>query len=685
MALRKLSSLGSYELINGGAHRKAGSIVGIPALVRHLAFWNTGFPAAPREGEEAGAAGAATVTGLAPKDRVAAYDLYIANLSEVLLADVGGRVHLGSAVEPADEFVKRLGESSVQSGTVTLVRFWWHGIRATVRVEFHTEFTTVTSILDLAVRTHPEYRAKPGTVDVQARIRKGYAVFERLFSNPDPSGQHHATLRQLQDRVWSLFEDQILNGSLRGERILEDRFGEVFADLRGVINGSPQEKAADNRAKGAGAKKDAKKDAKKEGPLQPLFELPLPRRRNRDMRHSAAGDDWHRDTLKRVWPLLEFDPRLRDFEFCASAFLEGRVLYVSALGPDLPRGQQGENRRGSERRGAQWGWTPVYYYLHAYIDDEWQIGRLVDRLHTAGTLRLAAIMQIDSLSRAGEKVETVAERIEQVALTLREAIKDAKSKPPADADESAASDAAATRGQSALERADPEMSALRTEVAEIDNEVSGDILYRLERSHYYVEQFKKACAGLREKRIEGFQLYCEFVMRRMDGLFGYLDVLRLRVKSIEAEMSSLDRQYSSLKITSVTCSIDGLVTKMTRQDEEIAKIQEFGEIALIGVLVPYYLSYSLSHVTGLEGAPEHILWLTVIGLCTGAVLYRIDRQSEKDPNAEKRLRPYARLFAGYFLIVLIAATLFHTRLGRDLAHEAESRLAAGSALAKKSD
>lgn len=673
MALRKLSSLGGYELINGGAHRKAGSIVGIPALVRHLAFWNTGFPIEAQEAKGSDAAEPPKVAGLSPEKRVEAYDLYIARLSSLLRAEQGNRILLGSAVEPANEFVKRLGESKVQSGTVTLVRFWWHGIRTTVRVEFHTEFTTVTSILDLAVKTHPDYEAKPGTVDIQGRIKKGYAIFEQLFSKPVAPDQHHPTLRQLQDRVWSLFENQVINGTFENEPILEDRFGEVFADLRGVINGSSPQQSPTKPAKPDAAKPAKSREAEPERLLQPLFELSLPRRRNRDMQHEPATEDWHRQTLKRVWPLLEFDPRLRDFEFCASAFLKGRVLYVSALGPDLPRKLAIESTDKVGRGRPQWDWSPVYYYLHAYIDDEWQIGRLVDRLHTAGTLRLAAIMQIDSLTSAGEEVEKVAEKIEEVALTLREAMMEAKSKPPTDSNETTSSDPG-PRKASALDRADPEMEDLRADVASIDKEVSGDILYRLERSHYYVEQFKKACAGLREDRIEGFQLYCEFVMRRMDGLFGYLDVLRLRVRSIQAEVSALDRQYSSLKIASVTCSIDGLVTKMTKQDEEIAKIQEFGEIALIGVLVPYYLSYSLAHVGGLEGPAEHMLWLCVIFLCTGAVLYRIDRQSEKDPKAEERLKPYSHLFAAYLLIVLIVAALFHTQLGRDLVHDAQARL-----------
>ena len=97
--------------------------------------------------------------------------------------------------------------------------------------------------------------------------------------------------------------------------------------------------------------------------------------------------------------------------------------------------------------------------------------------------------------------------------------------------------------------------------------------------------------------------------------------------SIYTGIGGLGRQYASLKIASVTCSIDGLISQMRGQNErmteqhedmetqekEIRKIQEFEEVALIGVLIPYYVGTSIFHyLLHLQGLMEHTAWLVIL-------------------------------------------------------------------------
>lgn len=161
MALQKLQSLGTYEEINGGAHRKAASIVGIPSLVRHLGFWNTGEEGLVRKARiKIGSAGDQAQEKLAaepPADsnlrvglpgfvRQSAYRRYVDNLTHLIASD--SRPDLEPDVE---SFVTGL-DDQIETGTVTLVRFWWQALRTTVRLEYHGEYITVTSIIDASVK-----------------------------------------------------------------------------------------------------------------------------------------------------------------------------------------------------------------------------------------------------------------------------------------------------------------------------------------------------------------------------------------------------------------------------------------------------------------------------------------------------------------------------------------------------
>lgn len=699
MPLHQLASLGTYEEINRGVHRKAASIVGTPCLVRRLGFWNTGFALLPDAAEPPPAEGQRerrqgkrpkTCRELQPGERAAAFSAYFDDLKRVIEGRKSSRIHFDEAddrlayeydsdLDKESRSRKRTDDSDpvAKSGSLRILRFWWCGMLASIRLEYHSEYVTITSILDLSVAADGHYRPEEGQPDFQERMRQGMKLLGILFAAPRPyARQRYRDIAFLQEDLWQAFEDTVLNADDGKRHILENVFGEVFADFRGMVSGS-QEPEPSEAGTNAGGRLSRHGHGIEFG-LRPPFQSSLPRCRSRAMRHEKPPPGWVRDSLWRLWPLMESAAFLREYEFTVSGFLKGRALYISALGPQPPADPD-----------LLWPWTPVYYYVHAYTDDEWQIGRLIDRINTLGTMRLAATMQITSLFEAGRKVEKLAARIEEVSGSLQEAIKRTKPSGLTSPPRRRVEDLVEPH-EKIMAEADEKMQGIQTALKDIDDTVSGNIAYRLERSQYYLNQWKKEVAELREVRVEGFQMYREFVMRRMGEIFGYVDLLRARMGAINSAMAALGRQYASLKIAHVTCSIDGLVSSlheqnekiqaqndlmsqqhrdMEKQEREIRKIQEFGEIALIGAIIPYYLGSAVLHyMLEVKELIASIGWLVLLSVCLGYLLYRIDQQTAADAGAVKRLRPISRIAIAYLILIWVLFLLFelpwHEWIGR---------------------
>lgn len=675
MTLVALASLGStYERINRGVHRKAASLVGVPSIIRHLGLWYAGNSPAAAPAETSPPDPAGPFPSTPPGSREQAFVDYLAALSSIIGDETSKSIHFDrkDPTRPAaDELRSELpAVDDVRSGTIVMFRFWWHGMRATIRIEYRTEYVMVTSIIDLSIRPDPRYETFKDDPQQSARIRlrRISALFNHKPAEDDPAapGQpgaelagcesvdpgevdHCDTAQFLQYRIWKLFEDSVLDAPKDGEGILGTNLGQVFADFRGIVTGS----TAGERGNETGAPEDRIfvhqfREPFKNEPLE---------QRTRKLEHRSPPAGWHRDSLKRLWPVIECEDYLHEHEFTVSGFLNGRALFLTALGPKPPDGFQ-----------CGWAWTPVCNFIHSFTDDEWQLGRLIDRIKYLGTLRLAATVQIEQLLKAGAQVNHLtgsiaqADRMVQDELKLRTAasaagataaptpasVKGKSSTPDSGASEQPAGRGERDSGTSPEKteeesagkprpprNADEAVDQVRIAYRKLNDEVSGDIVHRLERAEYYIAQFEKTASALRVRRIEGFQQYNEMVSRRMSGIFGYISLMRIRMRDVDARMSALARAYASLKTVETTDNIKSLVKSMKDQDKKIEQIQEFGEIALIGVLIPYYLGVALFHYTfHLEGAAALQAWRILLSLFAAVVIYRSVRRHwmEREDN-----------------------------------------------------
>ena len=567
--LHKLSSRGSYEDINGGAHRTAASVVGIPALVRNLGFWDVQSGKTEKEGDNRASRNV---------ERRKLYGDYLSTLRERI--DRGDGHIVPGAKCPPFEF-----HDQPDSGVATLLRFWWHGMLTTIRLEYHTEYITLTSIIDL----HVDAIRKCSTVlpdcpryKVTSKMKAFNELFERRRT-PDKV-EHNDISDFLQLRVWETFEREVIDPPAPGGSMLAKTFGEVFLDSRGIVTGTkcfqPKE------GEGADLVHSVRRMFEHEGRRSRMRE---------DMEHGVPDPQWASDTVRRIWQFVEAEPELAETEFTVTGFLKGRVLFITALGPQPAPGAAPSVAGG----GSASSWTPIRYFLHAHPDDEWQLGRLVDRINALGTMRLAATMEIGALRSTDGLMEDLATRINGAAEAIQLAMKGKGDDPT------------------------KEVSDIRSGYKALNRVIRRGVWYRLERSQYYLEQFRKECGALDETPVGGFQTYSDFVTRRMSSIFSYLQYLGTRMESIDSSNSSLERQYSWLKVASVTGSINNVVARMGEQDNEIEKIQYIGELALTAVLIPYYLGTVLfEHVYRPSGERRIWAWIILLGIFITIGIFR---------------------------------------------------------------
>ena len=282
MALEQLKAFGStYDSVNGGIHRRTASIVGVPSIVRHVGFWSE----------------------IAAQDnRAEEFVAYLADLRNVVETGGGGTIEYGEKDLPDPSAAKE-----VRIGTIRVIRFWWYGIRARIRIEFRTEYIMITSILDMSLRPHENYRAPGDGVDnlaeTKAKLDRLAALFRAGVATPDEQlqSEYFDIARFLQYTLWERFERAVLDAPRTPGTILGARFGQVFADFRGVITGSEL----------ALTPKLGKPCAEQK--LRPAFDRHWNQHRNRDIQHDKPDERWARDSLRRLWPLIEPHEYLREF------------------------------------------------------------------------------------------------------------------------------------------------------------------------------------------------------------------------------------------------------------------------------------------------------------------------------------------------------------------------------------
>ena len=566
-----------------GVHRPTPPPIGFPALIRHLCLWEVA------ERTEAA--------------RVLAITNYIKQLAEIIRSS--------QAVTKIVD-VEAVSVREHTRGQAVTFKFYWHHVFSTVRIHVHTEYISLESIIDFSIfpdgdehvdqvqllKTDPEY------CYISTALKK-FLVHAGNY-NPERSSAF------LYSRIWYKFFNSILDaretGTLgavpsqpRPGRILQSKLGELLGDFRGVILGEP-----------ASSLRSAKIN------LSRPFRL-KPHARGQNHNYLTPPSDWRSNRLRSLRAVLQVDQALAEYEFTASAFLDGRVLYISALGPP----QDPDAHAQSRRHGSA---PPVCFVVNAALDDPWDIGRFIETITRLGTLRMSAVFQLDELHRANADLSTVGTKMRNLSSELLSL--------------SSSVDLQSTISRDAL----PErIRALGTEFAEIraqklaiDKPFHRSLEYRLRRNLYYLNSFRRLLPLTSEQPVDGFQQYSAFVQRRLGESFEYMGTLTSKLAEVSRDEGDLAEAHAQLQMMNLTVEIRtiGDATRsnteaIQTEEDDIQQIQAFGEDVLILVLVPYYLSHiiegilvPLTRLVAKDVDPIVVGFSWFLGAAFGGMIYR---------------------------------------------------------------
>ena len=560
-----------YGEINNGAHRKAADLIGAPAFVWHQALWNPPLSESLKD----------------KNDRKDIISAFVRKLHD----------HLNAV---AEEVIPDMAEVRIGHDDrvrVITFQFVWQGMRAKIRFENHTEYVSLTSVLDASVDfSRPPLGPSKGDVALRKEVEHHLENFRT--STWRPLGADLPKIDNIQgtfDFIYKHIWDQcffpvVLNAgnflaSTSGEHPVAGPMGQRFADFRGFISCETYPENVNEATRESKENPDLTKLGLEYQRVQRPFYKTDEDRRGRWQRDGYPNEDWARRRLDNAWPFLQLatldktSPLTGRTEYTVSRLQDGRIIYVSALGPQPELGFPGQPER------------PVYFYMHSVTQCERQIGRAIDRLVQLGTLRLAAIIALPEFKSVGQKLADISKKITYTRQLLHKLAQNAKTW------EKTVRDGTEEEILSNLDLIQNEVADLSRGNPTRENKGLGEasLEYRLLRSRYYRQVFESTLESLRIKRLEGYQPYDEFVLRRLASAFRFIDGLEVRVNEVRAEWRALDQLYLITAVTVLTREIDAqqetstkLLVNIQQTQKDVRHIQRWGELFLLMFLVPYY-------------------------------------------------------------------------------------------------
>jgi len=440
------------------------------------------------------------------------------------------------------------------------LNFYWRGVWVKIRFTLHNEYMSMGIFIDLSGSdpVQPSEGSQAGISDLTARIKENLALIDIVgqdrykaikMTTTDPHfewGDRNQRDREklrlshefLYEDIWTHFNN-VLDNSLKedADEIKWPQVGFVFYDARIVLLHCPAEPIFSSPPFHAKSK-------------QPLH------------RHIAYRERFHDgDAVNYTDAAIPFiaanntadDARI---EYTVSRFLGKRVIYMSSLAAE---------HIGSSKTDA-----PVKSLLLCRPFHSWQLGRLVDRLCLIGTVRVAALKNLEELDRSGDDLRVLTRRV-QTAM-------------------------AGAGGLAADEQLGSTLTQLRQDTAKIGEACDGGFEYRVERSRYYVEQYRELEQNFRIDFVEGFQRYDYFVRRRLFSAYAFVNRLGVRMERHKRELDWLGQQVQ----TSYNIAVQ----------TDILRIQAIGELLLI-VPLTYYTGHVLREVISGVWIATNAFWVAL--------------------------------------------------------------------------
>lgn len=439
------------------------------------------------------------------------------------------------------------------------LNFRWHGWLVKSTFILHTEFITVTFSIDLSKQPKmidSETELTEALTKLQALLppldkaaasnsasptESGAAPLAATAAHHDPSSPFKGLAEELMTGVWKRFASELLPQEHRFYVPFNRRLGEhkplryevgtqLFADFRGIVLVAGKEGQY-----GIFGGDEPEED-------EDFEDKPTFGKSETDNKKALVA-------LKRLWPFVQAchggASLASKFEFVGCKILDGRALYVSALGRNdetddvaaAPAGPADETKAVSQ---SAWDALRLCYLrtdeFHAMgkikyllvlngldpasrtpaanakpVYDRWQIGRLVHRINLLGTLRLAAIRDLKELRKAGTMTVILGQHLSDLYQQTYEAPR----------------------------KAGRELIDFFKHLARVGENIPYGIEHRINRSRVYKNAFEHILKDMRVVPIEGWQPYSAFVRRRLYSVFDSVSLLGMRMLNLRTRANTL--------------------------------------------------------------------------------------------------------------------------------------------------
>lgn len=315
--------------------------------------------------------------------------------------------------------------------------------------------------------------------------------------------------------------------------------------------------------------------------------------------------------VKAFWPFVRrVTPEADQKELVACGVMNWRALYVTALnsapsydwqeeakGPDteVPAGHLPTPRKDAEGKPALE--SIRYLVLSKGEPHRRQIGRIVERINSMGTMRLIALRDYSIIRDAstqiqlrGQELDTMMRRWSTGRAKLRKEFRDRKQgksdveKVPIQDEENAAI-------QLLADEVERDLIDLSAAIDTVGERADHGLHFRINRSRYYVAEFESLLATLRIGNIETWVAYDQFVTRGLKPAFDFIDGVGHRLLGLRARLQSVLEGIETSALVRQSAATRENTEQLRNITNAFARLQQWLRIAgLVLALVSLAIS-----------------------------------------------------------------------------------------------
>jgi hypothetical protein len=305
--------------------------------------------------------------------------------------------------------------------------------------------------------------------------------------------------------------------------------------------------------------------------------------------------------VKAFWPFIRRATRQADRkEFVACGVMNWRALYVTSLNCP-PAFDWAEEARSSDTevpaghlfddvRPEQEVQDPVHYLLITKgAPHRRQVGRIVDRINSMGTMRLIALRDYNIVRDAstqiqvrGLELDTMMRKWSIGRAKIRAKFDPIKKQASRD-DLSGIQDQEDGEIQKLADNVESDLIELSAALDEVGLKAVSGLHFRINRSRYYVAEFESMLISLGIGNIDTWVSYDQFVRRGLKPAFEFIDGVGRRLLSLRARLQTVLEGIETSALVKQSSATRLNTAELRNIAKAFAKLQRL--LRVLGLLV----------------------------------------------------------------------------------------------------